>query len=78
MRRIEPKTLLFCFVASLVTALGASVVSGQESPKETAQLAVERNEMSPLLCRPGAGGFVYVGDVTAEEWVRSSGAAAAR
>jgi len=33
MRGIEPKTLLFCFVASLVIALGASVVPGQESPK---------------------------------------------
>ena len=33
MRRIEPKTLLLCFVASLVIALGASVGSGQESPK---------------------------------------------
>jgi len=217
MRGIEPKTLLFCFVASLVIALGASAVSGQESPKgqivrgqqlaealraggyvvyfrhaatnsdqvdvekpdfarcetqrnlsadgrrmarliggafktlgiridkvlsspycrtvETAQLAFERNEVSPLLYfavgvekegrarrsqklremlstppaansntilvghnanlkeatgvwpkkegdshvfRPGAGGFVYIGDVTAEEWVRFSGAAAAR
>ena len=28
--------------------------------------------------RPGAGGVVYVGDVTAEEWVRFAGAAAAR
>ena len=217
MGRIEPKTLLFCLVSSLVIALGSSAVSGQESPSgqivrgrplaealrgggyvvyfrhaatnaaqvdtdkpdfarcetqrnlsgdgrrvardigvavkalgirvdkvvtspycrtvETAQLAFGRHEVSPVLYfavgiekeerarqsqklremlstppaansnttlvghnanlkeatgvwpkkegdahvfRPGAGGFVYVGDVTAEEWVRFAGAAAAR
>ena len=63
-------------------ALGIRVDKVVSSPYcwtvETAQFAFGRNEVSPVLFRPGAGGFVYVGDVTAEEWVRVVGAAAAR
>ena len=37
-----------------------------------------KKEGDSHVFRPGAGGFVYIGDVTAEEWVRFSGATAAR
>ncbi len=37
-----------------------------------------KKEGDAHVFRPDAGSFVYIGDVTAEEWLRFAGAAAAR
>ena len=69
-------------IGAAFKALGIRVDKVVSSPYcrtvETAQFAFGRNEVSPVLFRPGADGVVYVGNVTAEEWVRFAGAAAAR
>jgi phosphohistidine phosphatase SixA len=55
-----------------------TVIVGHNANLKEAAGVWPKKEGDAHVFRPGAGGFVYVGDVTAEEWTRLAGAAAAR
>ena len=55
-----------------------TVIVGHNANLKEAAGVWPKKEGDAHVFRPGPGGFVYVGDVTAEEWVRFSGAATAR
>ena len=60
------------------TANSNTILVGHNANLKEATGVWPKKEGDAHVFRPGGGGFVYVGDVTAEEWVRVAEAAAAR